>query len=473
MPLLQKVSRFLRTLRVRLTIWNTAVVLLAVLVALLAVREGLRFALLTEIDIVLNDEVRELLLAIERWHPNEQLIREEMERKAQGHRDRGWYIRWLDADRKSIWVGPAEAYPEAVLQQVVVNREDLTVYASETHRTVERRLSRPGLPTYYVRVGTRTQFVDDDVARLTRILAPVGLAILLLAPMGGYILADRAAAPLHDILETTERLRPSRMEERLKVRGVGDELDQLAIQINRFLDRIADDLREKQEFIANAAHELRSPLAAILSSVEVTLDQPRTPAEYEELLGSIDDQCRHLGKLVNQLLQLAQAEASETTAKHFSPVRLDELTQKMVEMFLAVAEEKGVKLQFETARYVMVIGDLQQLRQVVTNLIDNAIKYTPAGGSIHVRLETDPATQQVQLSVADSGCGIPPADCPRVFERFYQVDRARNRGEERRGNGLGLSICQVIVANHGGTIHVESTLGQGSTFIVRLPPAFK
>jgi heavy metal sensor kinase len=473
MPLLQKVSRFLRTLRVRLTIWNTAVVLMAVLVALLAVREGLRFALLSETDIVLNDEVRELLLAIERWHPNEQLIREEMERKAQGHRDRGWHIRWLDADRKTIWVGPAETYPETPLEQIVVNRDDLMVYASGSYRSVERRFARPGMPTYYIRVGTRTQFVDDDVGRLTRILAPVGLAILLLAPMGGYILADRAAAPLHDILATTERLRPSRMDERLKVRGVGDELDQLATQINRFLDRIADDLREKQEFIANAAHELRSPLAAILSSVEVTLDQPRTRAEYEELLGSIDDQCRHLGKLVNQLLQLAQAEASETAAKHFSPIRLDELTQKMVEMFLAVAEEKGVTLQCETSPPLMVIGDVQQLRQVVTNLIDNAIKFTPAGGTIVVRLETDPATHQVQFSVADSGCGIPAADRPRVFERFYQVDRARNRGEERRGNGLGLSICQVIVANHGGTIHVESTPGQGTTFIVRLPPAFK
>jgi len=310
--------------------------------------------------------------------------------------------------------------------------------------------------------------VERDIDRMTRIMAPVGLAIFLLAPLGGYFLANRAIDPLQKIISTTERLRPSHFEERLTVRGIDDELDQLAQKINQFLDQIAAHLTKHREFLANAAHELRSPLAAIQSSVEVTLQQPRSSEEYEELLYSIDEQCHFLGQLVNQVLELATSEAGLTETRKV-PVDLDQVVRQACDMFEAVAEERGLRLEFPSRGPVTTGGDPQQLRQLVTNLIDNAIKFTPRGGTVSVSLARDDAQHVVRLAVHDSGIGIAQADLSKVFDRFYRADKSRQRGTEIHGSGLGLSICQAIVQGHHGTIVVRSTPGCGSTFEVTLP----
>jgi heavy metal sensor kinase len=466
MPSPPPLSRRWNSLRVRLTLWNTTVVLIAVMVALLAVREGLRFYLIAELDAVLDDEVKVLILAIEKFHPDRAQVIDGMQRMAEGHSERGWHVRWMDPDHATtIWASAAA--PATPLSQAVTTLSDRRVWASDTHRSVERRVDHPRIPRYYIRVGAPTQFIDDDVARLTRILAPVGLGLLLLAPLGGYLLAERAIDPLQKIIATTARLRPSRLDERLLVRGVGDELDQLAVQINHFLDQIAEHLRRQRDFVANAAHELRSPLTAIQASVEVTLDKPRSTGEYEDLLVSINDECQHLGHLVNQLLQLLNTEEAQAALPR-QAVPLSDIVRHSLEMFGPIAEDRGVALRSETDGEVTVQGHPQQLRQLITNLIDNALKFTPAGGAITVRLSR-PDSGHARLCVEDTGIGIPRDELPRIFERFYQVDKSRSRAGDNRGNGLGLSICQVIAQLHGGAIDVDSELGRGSTFRVTLP----
>ncbi len=466
---LMRFANTMRTLRVRLTVWNTVVVLLTVLIALFAVREGLRFYLLLETDEVLDAEARELLLAVQEFHDvDEPQIIAEMKRKAEAHRKSDWFIRWMDETRtRDFW--HSDNVPDEPQTKFLGSISGHNVWGSSSHRAIEVELSKPGLPRQYIRVGTPIQFVDDDVNRLTRILAPVGLAIFLLAPLGGLLLAERAIEPLQKIIHTTERLRPSHLDERLVVRGVNDELDQLATKINTFLDVIATHLQKNREFVANAAHELRSPLTAIQSLVEVTLEKPRESAEYEELLFQINDECRHLAQVVNQLLQLTQSEAIAAETRQ-EEVALGELIVKAVEMFEPVAEERHVKLHASAAD-IHVSGNPREIRQLLTNLIDNAIKFTPSGGSVYISLARGHDHRFACLKVRDTGIGIPPQDLGRVFDRFFQVDKSRHRGVETRGNGLGLSICQAIVHAHRGTISVDSKVDFGTTFTVLLPTA--
>jgi two-component system, OmpR family, heavy metal sensor histidine kinase CusS len=460
----------LRTLRARLTIWNTVVVLIVVLIALYAVREGLRYYLFLETDETLDAEAKELLLAVEVFYATDRAqIIAEMKRKEEAHRQRDWHIRWMDGERRqTLWA--SNNAPARPLTQFLGTHAGHSVWRSPTHRSVERELNKPGIPLQYVRVGTPTSFVEDDVNRLTRILAPVGLAIFLLAPLGGLLLADRAIEPLQRIIQTTDRLRPSHIDERLVDRGVGDELDQLACKINTFLDQIAEHLQKNRDFVADAAHELRSPLAAIQSLVEVTLERKRSGVEYEELLFQINDECRHLANVVNQLLQLTRSEASAEETRR-ERVSLDELISKAAEMFGPVAEERQVKLRVEIVEPLTVRGNPREIRQLLTNLIDNAIKFTPSGGTVDVKLDRADDPEIACLTVRDTGIGIPSEFLPRVFDRFFQVDKSRHRGIETRGNGLGLSICLSIVNAHRGKIAVESKMDVGTTFTVCIPIA--
>jgi len=466
---LNRFRDFTRSLRFRLTIWNTLVVFITVLIALVAVREGLRFYLLVETDAVLDDEVKEILLTVEKFFPEREQVIAMLKGKDEAHQDRKWHIRWIDEDGETtIW--KSTLAPDNPLSKVIAVKKGYTIWGSDQHRSIERELLSPNIPRYKIRVGTTMDFVGDDVDRLTGILAPVGLAILVIAPLGGLLLAEQAIEPLQRLIRTTERLRPSHLNERLELRGVGDELDQLAGKINKFLDQIADHLKKNREFVANAAHDLRSPLAAIQSLVEVTLEKPRTVEEYEELLYQTTDEVRHLGQVVNQLLQLAETEAPEAEIPR-QTVRLTEIVTKIIEMFDPVAEEAGVKIVFEPANDVLVSGQPRQLRQVLTNLVDNAIKFSKSGGTVTVGLDWDYNQRLGKVTVSDTGIGIPPDAVGRVFDRFFQVEKSRQRFGTNRGSGLGLSICESIVQANGGTITVESKLDEGTTFTVSLPLA--
>lgn len=450
-------------------LWNSSVVFLTVAIALVAVRQGLGYYLMVEMEDVLHDEAKEIILTIQKTYPNREEIFEQLRRKDETHQNLGWHIRWLDEDGKTtIW--KSKLAPPHPLDKMVDETSEYRVFANNEFRAIERKMSVPNIPKFRVRVGSYTSRIQKDVDRLTNVLAPVAILILLLAPIGGLLLAERAIEPLSRIIRATERLRPSHLDERLGLRGAGDELDQLAGKINAFLDQIAVHLKKKRDFVANAAHDLRSPLAAIQSLVEVTLEKPRSVEEYEDLLFQINDETHHLGQLVNQLLQLAESESSSIEAPRL-PVRLSEIVHRTIEMFEPVADERGVRLKYQENADIIVAGFPSPLRQVLTNLVDNAIKFTEIGGVVTVTLDYDTKPGFGVLTVCDTGVGIPVESLSRVFDRFYQVEKSRARFGEKRGNGLGLSICESIVKSLRGTISVESELGKGTTFTVVLPLA--
>lgn len=450
-----------RSLRFRLTAWNTAVVLLTVGGALLGVREGLRLRLLGDMDQQLREDAVELAQAVIQSYPDMEPVFQQIDNKADAHRHLHLFIELLDSSDKAI-----RASKEAPVVQSRRRRPGALLATVDGYRVARYRFGGDGLPLFTLRIGASLASIDNDVAVVTHLMTIAGAAVLFLAPLGGAWLAGRAIHPLQGILSTAARLRPSHMEERLPIRETGDQLDQLSITINHFLDQIADYLARNREFVANAAHELRSPLAAIQSAVDVALNAPRSPHEYQELLCEIVDECSRLGTLVNQLLLLAEHDSGERRGER-EPVRLDQVVANSLEMFRGAAEECECELSSNPNGAVVVLGDAGRLRQVINNLIDNSLKFTPPGGRICVLLDRDEPHGEAVLKVSDTGSGISPEDLPHVFERFYRGDKSRRR--EVCGNGLGLSICQSIVFSHGGSIGVASTPGLGATFEVRLP----
>ena len=455
------------TLRVRLTVWNTLVVLLITLVALLAVKVGARAALYREADAVLRGEVNEVAIALKDLYPNTDAVVDELRRKAVGHEERGWFTQLLNDEGTTLWKS-ASCPPEVVRWPVAREKIQALVQVGG-YRFARRRITDPADEPFHVRIGMATAFLDDDIDMLTRLLLPVALGLSLLTPLVGYWLAVRATKPLAEILRTAEQLKPTRLGDRLEVFGTQDELDRLSATINRLLDEVAGHVERQQQFVADAAHELRGPLAAMRSSLEVAISQDRTADDYRETLADVLEEARHLSKLTNDLLLLAEA-GDDTRVRPRERVDLGAIARQTVAMFGGVAEERSVGLLLEpTKAAIQVAGDAPQLRQVFGNLLDNAIRFTPEGGRVAVSVVFDEDRHEAVVTVADTGCGIEADHLARVFDRFYKTDVSRTRSEAARGGGLGLAICRSIVDRHGGTIAVTSTIGRGTTFTVLLP----
>jgi heavy metal sensor kinase len=458
------------TLRVRLTLWNTALVLLVVGFTLFGVHQGLRIALRHEADELLREDLVAVTLTLEQKAPHWTEAFSELNRMAEAHQERGMFVQVFDANYQPWWSSDEGA---AALDVPPLRSGERTAQVTRgKYRVLQGRLRNPKLPAITVHVGTIPEFDEAELTRLTHILWLAAFVVLVVAPLGGYLLAGRATRPLARIMDTTSRLHPAQLQERLPLRGSGDELDRLSTTINGFLDRIAAYIAQNREFTANAAHELRSPLAAIQSSLEVALNAERSREEYMEILAVVLEECGALAVLINQLLLLAESDAGRLPWDP-EPVHLDQVVGKAVEMFQGVAEASGITLTAERIQPVLVQGNGSRLRQVINNLIDNAIKFTGSGGKATVELCQGDGDGQVILRVRDTGPGISAEDLPHIFERFRRGDKSRQRVKPTRGSGLGLAICRSIILNHGGDIAVESKPGKGSTFTVRLPGALR
>lgn len=453
-------------LRFRLTFWNTIVILILVGTALWVVREGVRWTLVSELDAVLSEDVKEVQLTIDGFGMDWEKVAAELGPKVKSNSDRGWYVRIFSSSGELLWTS--------------ANAPELNVPKGRTikpgafdraeYRLLQRSIPAGGKQTLplIVRVGVRRDRVDEDVLRLTEWMLWAFVIILVAAPWSGYWLAGRAIRPLATILNTTARLHPDNLSERLPLRGSGDELDQLSATLNGMLDRLALHLEQQRAFVANAAHELRSPLAAMRTALEVGLERERSPAEYRELFADLIEECSSLGILINHLLLLAEGDAGLLHAD--GEVRLDELARRAAEMFQGIAEQRGVSLQVHLPQAVAIRGNRVHLREVIHNLLDNALKFTPEGGTVSIEVSSPPGSPKAQLIIRDTGAGIPPGDLPKVFERFYRVDKSRQRVQPASGgSGLGLSICQAIIHAYGGEISLASTLGKGTTAKVCLP----
>ena len=314
-----------------------------------------------------------------------------------------------------------------------------------------------------------TAEADHSLAHLRIALFSAVPVIFVAAAAVAYLLAGRALAPMAQVTEATRRITADRLGDRLPVPYQGDELGRLAATVNDMLARLERAFVEMRRFTADASHELRTPLTVLRAEVEVAQGKPLSPDDVRELLASVLEECDRLARLTDQLLTLARQDAGTVPPKR-EPVDVAVLAAGVVEDLSPLAEAKGqtLRLGVEPGRDGLVVpGDSGQLRQALVNLIDNAVKYTPEGGTVEVRVGATPVG--VAVTVADTGEGIPAEHLPRVFDRFYRVDKARSR--ELGGTGLGLAIMKGIVEGHGGRVELTSEVGRGTVCTVTIPSA--
>ncbi|HMA53027.1 MAG TPA: ATP-binding protein, partial [Acidobacteriota bacterium] len=324
-----------------------------------------------------------------------------------------------------------------------------------------------------VNSGTRVAIVvgrvPNEILSMLAIFRMVilnsAILLLFLAGVGGWFMAGRALKPVERIADIARGIGEGDLSRRIDV-GTDDELGRLAATLNGMIGRLEEAFLKERRFVADASHELRTPLAVIQAETSLVLEKPRSQDEYRRSLEMVAQEVGYMSEIVGKLLVLARSDAGFEPL-NFQDVNVADLLGELSQDVEALAQEKGLQLSLGPMDGVTVRGDRVRLRQLFLNILDNALRYTPAGGTITgsvVRRE-----DQAVASIGDTGIGIAEEHLPFIFDRFYRADKVRTDGEG--GTGLGLSIATSIAKMHGGTIEVESEAGAGTTFRIRLPLA--
>lgn len=353
----------------------------------------------------------------------------------------------------------------AIEQLLEGNREVLETITVPARTDQVRILYTMLSSSIAIEVGQAMENQSRFVQAFKRIFV-ITMGFLILAAVGvGWFLAKQAVSGIEAVTRTAQKITDGSLHERVPANPEGNEIDQLAITFNHMLDRIQTLLTEIKEMSDNIAHDLRSPIARMRGLAEITLTTAKSPGEYEHLAASTVEECDRLLDMINTMLLISKTEAGVEKAGR-EEIDLAALVGKACELFLPLAEDKNLLLNWHTTARSIVIGDARMLQRMLSNILDNAVKYALAGGGIDVSL-TDNDPRNFAIDIRDTGVGIAPEDLSRIFERFYRCDRSRSEP----GAGLGLSLARAIARAHGGDITVTSILDQDSTFTITLPKA--
>ena len=452
----------LPSIRVRLTLWNVAVILFV-----LAVYAGSVFTFVSRnasnaLDQRLNDDFqwpREMLTEL----PDGRIGTDD----ASSDTDSSpWLQVWSPGGAELLYsTRNAERNPVPQAAELAARADDgpVRTAGNPSWRVLSRESVIDGRPVV-IQVALSEFEMGRDLNELLLVLLlglPLGVAA---AGLAGYSLARRALAPVNRMAERARSITAESLEDRLPVDNPADELGRLATVFNDTLTRLESSFDQMRRFTADASHELRTPLTAIRSVGEVALRSRRDEDGYREVIGSMLEEAERLAALVDRLLLLSKAELGEMASSP-EPVELEAMVREVSGQLEVLAEEKEQSIIQESSGATDWWGDAVMLRQALRNLVDNAIKYTPRGGTITIRVMD--RVVDALIEVSDTGPGIPPELESRIFDRFYRMDGSRSR--ENGGSGLGLSIARWAVESTGGRLSLRSIEGVGSTFRITLP----
>jgi heavy metal sensor kinase len=319
---------------------------------------------------------------------------------------------------------------------------------------------------YIVQVGTSMESIEDTLRRFLILLivaVPIALTVSLAA---GWFLAGRALRPVDAITLAAQRIAAGDLSQRLTMPTASDEIGRLAGTFNNMIGRLDASFRQIRQFTSDASHELRTPLTVMKGETELVLRRPRPVEDYQSVLESNLEEIDRMTHIVDELLFLSRADMGEVKMES-RPVALEALVEDIYRQATLLGQDRNIEVVLGTVMPAVVQGDELRLRELLLNLVENAVKYSHPGGKVEIALLTD--GQQARLSVTDQGIGIAPADHKKIFDRFFRTDDAR--AHTKKGTGLGLAICAWIAEVHKGRINVQSELGRGSTFTVTLPLA--
>lgn len=460
-------------IRLRLTLWYTAILFFILMLFSLAVYIGLTRSLLVTVDNHLQREVGEILGNIKfEGSDDDETEEEEPELELTYTPEEGVFWRVLDrAGRPLIDPGYFDdaSFDSTVLRSGQTQFEYATLASNTPIRLYTAPFIIEGQGQGIVQVAESYGFIRDVQTQLILLLA-LGIPFTLLAAsLGGWFLAASALNPIDRITRAADQISAQDLHQRLNLPLPNDEVGRLAATFDRMLARLEDAFERQKRFIADASHEMRTPLTILKGDVEVALNRPRSIEEYQETLVLVNDTTDRLTALVEELFLLARADNRQHPLL-VEEVNLSALLAGEVRKLMARAVAKNVALNLAVPETLPLQADSAKLSRLFMNLIDNGIKYSTPGDQVTVSGTAH--GDQARVTITDTGPGIPPEHLPHLFERFYRVDKARSRSTldaNGSGAGLGLSIAYWLAELHGGRIEVDSQVGQGSTFKVWLP----
>ena len=466
---------FHKTIGARLTLWGTLTTLTVCAVVCVTLYLGLRYSLYREVDGFLEGEVQEFCAILHEEEGDSLSEVEEEIRHELGSRLRSdLTFRLLDEKGRLVLTSnPDDQLPNPRPREGDVDHPAespwCTTLQPGTGACPIRVCSQwTPLPDGSLHLAQATYLLDRvsaSLSALARLCIAAMVVAAVLSVIGGWLLARRSLRPVHRMTETAKNIGATRLSDRLERSGNQDELDRLAETLNRMLDRIERQFNRMQQFTADAAHELRTPLTALRGSAEVAMagdpDETALRLVIEESIHRYD----HLARIADDLLLLARLDAGEVALRR-EHLELDRAVRDVIDLYAPLAADRGITLNLDRCEPVILAADKVRVRQVLSNLLDNCVKYLGAGDRIDVTLIR--ANSRATITVSDTGPGISARDLPHVFDRFYRGDRARAVRREP-GAGLGLPICRCVVEAHGGHLDIQSQPNIGTTVTVSFP----